>query len=139
ADRFLMSKISKNVLPYLKNQSMPEELLEYALIVADRVHNNHEIIPGLARLFDVERRLEASEKEKNELAATSEKIQSELEKEKKKKPNYVKMKKLMESDDKKTAGFHLICYDSTRKTVEHEDYFYAPFLPSIAEREFRSE
>ncbi|GMT34292.1 hypothetical protein PFISCL1PPCAC_25589, partial [Pristionchus fissidentatus] len=130
ADRFLMSNIYKRVLPYLKDHSLPEESLEHGLIVADRVPNNQEILPGLARLTNLERRGEENEREKKKWLLEKKKIKSELENEKKKKPDYVKMKKLIESDGKNIAGFHLICYDSTCKTVEHEDYFRHAFQKS---------
>ncbi|GMT34235.1 hypothetical protein PFISCL1PPCAC_25532, partial [Pristionchus fissidentatus] len=51
ADRFLMSRISNKILPYLKKESLREELLEYALIAADRVSNNEEILMWILTQF----------------------------------------------------------------------------------------
>ncbi|GMT34238.1 hypothetical protein PFISCL1PPCAC_25535, partial [Pristionchus fissidentatus] len=51
ADRFLMPHISKKVLPYLKYRSIPEGLLEYALIVADRVPFNKDILAWILTQF----------------------------------------------------------------------------------------
>ncbi|GMT34281.1 hypothetical protein PFISCL1PPCAC_25578, partial [Pristionchus fissidentatus] len=51
ADRFLMPKISKMVLPYLKTQTFPKHLLEHAIVAADRVHNNAEIMAWILSQF----------------------------------------------------------------------------------------
>ncbi|GMT34224.1 hypothetical protein PFISCL1PPCAC_25521, partial [Pristionchus fissidentatus] len=60
ADRFLIPGLSHRVLPYLKENSLSEDMLEYALISADRVSNNEEIIawiltqfPSKAKLLEI--------------------------------------------------------------------------------------
>ncbi|GMT34302.1 hypothetical protein PFISCL1PPCAC_25599, partial [Pristionchus fissidentatus] len=51
ADRFLISSLSKRVLPYLKENFLSEDLLEYALISADRVASNQEILAWILTQF----------------------------------------------------------------------------------------
>ncbi|GMT34303.1 hypothetical protein PFISCL1PPCAC_25601, partial [Pristionchus fissidentatus] len=51
ADRFLMLRISKRAFPYLKKNSLSEDLLENALIIADRVSNNEEILDWILTQF----------------------------------------------------------------------------------------
>ncbi|GMT34231.1 hypothetical protein PFISCL1PPCAC_25528, partial [Pristionchus fissidentatus] len=51
ADRFLMYNISKRVLPYLKRNSLSEELLDHALTVVDGVSNNQEILTWILTQF----------------------------------------------------------------------------------------
>ncbi|GMT34246.1 hypothetical protein PFISCL1PPCAC_25543 [Pristionchus fissidentatus] len=137
ADRLLMSRISKEILPYLINQSLPEDLLEYALTVADRVPCDEEILawilsqfPSKTKLLEILHTLLPSISAATAQMCLEVGLQhiSELEKivAEPKEPDYVKMSKLM-ANRYNTAGIHLLCYDWTRKIVEMEDYFQAPF------------
>ncbi|GMT34675.1 hypothetical protein PFISCL1PPCAC_25972, partial [Pristionchus fissidentatus] len=51
ADRFLMPGIAAQVLPYLKGKSLSDELLDYAIIAADRVPNNEAILAWVLPQF----------------------------------------------------------------------------------------
>ncbi|GMT34695.1 hypothetical protein PFISCL1PPCAC_25992, partial [Pristionchus fissidentatus] len=51
ADRFIVPDVSAKVLPYLTDKSLSEEMFEYALISADRVHKNEEILAWIISQF----------------------------------------------------------------------------------------
>ncbi|GMT34247.1 hypothetical protein PFISCL1PPCAC_25544, partial [Pristionchus fissidentatus] len=57
ADRFIMPRISKKVLPYLKCESLPEYLLEYAFIVADRVSCTEDLLVWIMTQFNCDSKL----------------------------------------------------------------------------------
>ncbi|GMT34283.1 hypothetical protein PFISCL1PPCAC_25580, partial [Pristionchus fissidentatus] len=135
ADRFLMPHISKRVLPYLKKNSLPEELLERALIVADRVPNNEEIVfwilhqfPSKSKLLEVSRDLLPTiSMNTSQICMTfSLKRVREMEKYVKAGRGYAKIRKLMDEDETR-YGFHLVGYDSKRERVEKESYFCLPW------------
>ncbi|GMT34287.1 hypothetical protein PFISCL1PPCAC_25584, partial [Pristionchus fissidentatus] len=138
ADRFLMPHISKKVLPYLKNGSLPEELLEHALITADRVPNNEEILswiltqfPSKSTLLEVVRDLLPTiSPQTSQICLTySLKRVREMERDEKTGCGYAKLKKMM-TNGKNLFGFHLIGYNWTRQLIEMEDYFCAALFKS---------
>ncbi|GMT34210.1 hypothetical protein PFISCL1PPCAC_25507, partial [Pristionchus fissidentatus] len=51
SDRFLMPKIAEKIIPYLKEMTIPENLLGYALIAADKVPNYEDIVKWILTQF----------------------------------------------------------------------------------------
>ncbi|GMT34285.1 hypothetical protein PFISCL1PPCAC_25582, partial [Pristionchus fissidentatus] len=135
ADQFLMPYISRGVLPYLKKNSLPEDLMEQALIVADRVPNNEDILfwilhqfPSKSKLLEVSRDLLPTiSMNTSQICMTfSLKRVREMEKYVKAGRGYAKIRKLMDEDETR-YGFHLVGYDSKRERVEKESYFCLPW------------
>ncbi|GMT34291.1 hypothetical protein PFISCL1PPCAC_25588, partial [Pristionchus fissidentatus] len=137
ADRFLMPTVSRKILPYLKENSLSEDLLEHALIVADRVSDNQEILTWILTQFPSKSKLlEILHTVLPSISATTAQmclmclqvlllqILKYLTRSKNKTFRCIMM---IRSIYQKYAGFHLICYDSTRKTIEMEDYFCSEF------------
>ncbi|GMT34290.1 hypothetical protein PFISCL1PPCAC_25587, partial [Pristionchus fissidentatus] len=138
ADRFLMPHIYNRVLPYLHENSLPEELLGHALITADRVPNNREIITWILTQFPSKSAFIEILGE-SVPSLTSETIQICLQSlNRVEQMDYEKMGKLVTmrqnhgfNRNVNNAGFHLIGYDSSGKRIEMEDFFCAPIVCSF--------
>ncbi|GMT34280.1 hypothetical protein PFISCL1PPCAC_25577, partial [Pristionchus fissidentatus] len=143
ADRFLMSRISARVLPYLKERPLPEELLGDTLIVADRVPNNQEIMawilsqfPSKTKLLEVLHNILPSIS-----SATAQMclglglqhvtaVESELESERRERKRLSeRMNSLVGAGDSPDsfAYFRLLCYDQAGTAVEKEDRVFCLF------------
>ncbi|GMT34228.1 hypothetical protein PFISCL1PPCAC_25525, partial [Pristionchus fissidentatus] len=133
ADRFLMPRITKEVLPYLKRNSLSEDLLEYALTVVDGVPNNKEVLtwilthyPSKSKVLEVvhDKLSDDSISKESALVCVKTSLKRLRELEDKEKPGYMDMMLRVASSPYHYAGLHLLYFDASRKRVVKEEFTF---------------